>query len=184
MVPDYIAGSLHPLRGMRGPAQRMRPAAAVALFATTGLVWFLTTQPANALRLWRLGPEAPLSGEQWAVLFSSISGAAVLLAGLFAVAVYVVHRPAIVNREVRKMIVEVRAEMKELQVAQGRLLERLASLQQLRAEIAMYEAALLRADGDAAQRAGRVVGNGREVMDDIISELEAAGARVHAIGAE
>jgi hypothetical protein len=166
--------------GGRGPASRVSPRAGMALFAATAGFWLATTQPWEVFRL--LGSDAPLRVQEWAVLCSSVLGLLVLLAAFFGIAVYALHIPAINTRETRRMIVEVRAQLLQARVRLGALQEerarleaRFAVLRRLRAEIALYEAVLLRTDQDDALRAGRMVSNGREVVDDILSELEAAG---------
>lgn len=177
MVPERASGFLRHFHGLRRPAGHVSPAAAGALFTATALVWLLTVQPASSIPLWKMGPGTPVTHEQWVVMLASAVGVFALLSGLFAMAVYVVHWPAVQNREARQMIVQARAELAELQRTQARLFEKLASLRQLRSQIAMYETQLMHARPRAAQDAGRVVGNGLELVDDIISELQAAGAR-------
>lgn len=177
MAPERPAGFFNDLSGPRHAAGRMSPAAAVALFLTTAVVWFLTTRPAQSLSIGRLGSGAAMSVEQWALLFSSVLGVAVLLAGLFAIGVYAVHRPAIQVREVRQLLVVARAELAELKAEKDRLARRMEALQRLRNEIAILEIQLrhVREDSARAQQAGRVVANGLEVVDDIIAELQASG---------
>lgn len=176
MVPERAGGFLQHFHGLRRPAEHVSPAAAVTLFMATALVWLLTVQPANTIPPWRVGPSTPITQEQWVTLLASAFGVFALLAGLFALAMYAVHWPAIQNRETRKMIVQARAELAELQHAQARLSERVASLRQMRAEIAMYEAQLMHARAEGAQAAGRAFGSGLELVDDIISELQSVGA--------
>lgn len=176
MAPERASGFLQHLRGLRRPGEHVSPTAAVALFVSTGMVWLLTTRPAAALQVWKLGPHAPLTLDESLVLASATAGAFALLAGLFAIGVYVLHWPAIQNRETRQMIVQARAELAELQIAQARLSERVASLRRMRAEIATYEAQLMHAHAEDAQAAGRAFESGLELVDDIISELQSVGA--------
>lgn len=176
MAPERAGGFLQHLQGLRRPGEHVPPAAAVALFVSTGMVWLLTTRPAAALQAWKPGPHAPLTLDEALGLASVAAGAFALLAGLFAIGVYVLHWPAIQNRETRQMIVQARAELAELRIAQARLSGRVASLRRLRAEIAMYEAQLMHAHGEGAQAAGQAFGSGLELVDDIISELQSAGA--------
>ena len=169
MAPEY-----NDLRGLRHPASRISPTAAVALFLTTAAVWVFTTRP--SLPIGRLGSGARLSLEQWALLFSTVFGAAVLIAGLFAIAVYAVHWPAIEVRRMRQQLVDVRADLAALKADKDRLVRRVEALQRLRNEIAMLDTQLhrVREGSVPAQEARRVVANGLEVVDDIIAELEAA----------
>ncbi|HST63445.1 MAG TPA: hypothetical protein VLK84_32335 [Longimicrobium sp.] len=178
MAPEHPAGFFNGRRGLRHPAGRMSPAAAVALFLTTAVMWLLTTRPAQTFSLGRLGSGAQWSVEQWTVLFSTVLGGAVLSAGLFAIAVYAVHWPAIKAREVRQQLVIARAEVAELRAEKDRLTRRVEALQRLRNEIAMLETQLLRVRQDSVhlQEAGRAVADGLEVVDDIIAELQGSGA--------
>lgn len=173
MAPEF-----NDLRGLRHPAGRMSPAAAVALFVTTGVVWFLTTRPAQSLPIGGLGSGAHWSVEQWALLFSTFFGVVVLLGGLFAIALYAVHWPSIKVREMKLLLGVTRAELAALKADKDRLVRRVEALQRLRNEIAMLEAQLhrVREGSVQAQEAGRVVASGLEVMDDIIAELEGSCA--------
>ena len=172
MAPEF-----NDLRGVHHTHGRMPPAVAVALFLTTAVVWLLTTRP--FLPVGRLGSGARLSLEQWALLFSTIAGAVIILAGLFAIGVYAVHWPAVKVREMKQLLAGVRAELAELKADKGRLVRRVEALQRMRNEIALLDAQLLhrvRNDSAQAREARRVVANGLEAVDDILAELEEACA--------
>jgi hypothetical protein len=173
MAPDWFtqtASGVHPLHRL---GTRLSPGAALALVATSAVLWFVATGPTDALDIWALGPEARLSRDQVTVFLASMLGVMVLAAACFALAVYAAYWPAVQNRLSRQELVVVRAKLQALQLEKDELLRKMASLRQLRAEIALYEAELLRAREGSARAAGRAAGNGREIVDHILSELEA-----------
>jgi hypothetical protein len=161
-------------RAPRGPAGRISPSAAVALWVSAGVAWFIATRPDRALGSGSLTSDAPFALEQWAVLVSTFLGVLVLLAGLFAVAAYAVYWPEMETRVHRHQIAVLRGDLAEVRVTLARVAKKVAALQQLRTDMADLEAQLLRDHPDAARQAGRVMGSGRDVVDDILSELGAA----------
>jgi hypothetical protein len=169
MAPDRLT-TLNGARRLGRPAEHLSFGAALVLFAIAAVVWLVTTQPTSILGL-PAGPDPGRSGEQAAVFISTIYGAVVLAAGLFAILLYAVHWPAIANRETHAALVQLRAELYTAQVEKDRLLAKLARLRALRAEIASYEAQVPHARKPWASDAGQAVRSGRDIMDDIISEL-------------
>lgn len=170
MAPDRLT-TLNGARRLGRPTENLSFGAALALFVIAAIVWLVTTQPASMLHLPSLGTNARLSREQAAVFISTLYGSLVLAAGLFAILVYAVHWPAIANREAHTALVQLRRELYTIQLEKDRLLARLARLRALRAEIATYEAHLLHAREPWAGEAGQAVRSGRDIVDDIISEL-------------
>jgi hypothetical protein len=171
MSPDRLAPN--GMRLLRGPAARMSPAAAVALWAATAVLWYIGTQPGEALAMGQRGGATSL--EQLAVLFSTLFGVAVLLAGLFAIGAYLLHWPAIIHRETRQQLELARAELADLKREPARVMARVENVQRLYARIAALRSDLARHDGSPTD-ARRVMESGRELVDDLLSELEAAGA--------
>jgi Tfp pilus assembly protein PilN len=164
-------------RGFHGPARHLSPRVAAALWATAAVAWFVAAQPVQSLSNWGYGSGGRLSGEQWALLFASLFGVLVLVCGLFAIAAYAVHWPAIHTRETRELIVQTRAELAELRVTLDQMVTKVESLRQLREQIAALEAQLMRIQDDeesTARQAGRVMSDSRELVDEIISELQSA----------
>lgn len=172
MAPDRLT-TLNGARRLGRPAEHLSFGAALALFVIAAIVWLVTTQPAS-MHLPSPGPNARLSGEQAAVVISTVYGLLVLAAGLVAILAYAVHWPAIANRETHAALVQLRSELYTIQLEKDRLLARLARLRALRAEIATYEAQLLHVREPWAGEAGQAVRSGRDIVDDIISELAGA----------
>lgn len=168
MSPDPTAWAA---RGMRLPrlSRAVSPAAATALFATTGLAWLLATRPGSSARI--IGSGTPFTLEQWVVLLSTVAGTAVLLGGLFAIGVYLVHWPEIKQREIRQQLELARAELADVQRTKVLLLRKLAEIQRTLDEIAA-----MRADRHSAGEMGRAVASSLDLVDDLISELETAEA--------
>lgn len=168
MYPDRTAWVA---KGMRLPrlAQRVSPAASVALFATSMVVWLLTTQPGTSVGI--LGSGAPFTAEQWVVLLSTVVGTAVLLGGLFAIGAYLVHWPAIQLREVRQSLDRAQAELAEVQLLTAGVAHKVAALRQALTRVATLEDELSRPLDDVSPEMRRV----RRMLDDILSELETAG---------
>ncbi|HEX6912010.1 MAG TPA: hypothetical protein VF142_16530 [Longimicrobium sp.] len=171
MVPDHASGFLR----LRRRAQHMPAAAAVALFVSTAVLWLVTVQPASSISSWRLGSGTPFTVERAVVLLTSAAGAFAILAGLFAISVYALNWPVIQHRENVRMLAQARAELADLRRRVARVSAQMAALRALRAQIAMYEAQLARARAASHLHPGRASGNGLELVDDIISELQAVG---------
>jgi hypothetical protein len=160
-----------------GLTSRMPPAAAFALALVTGTLWYATTRPFESLGGLARSPRAPLTFEDWAVLYSSIGGLLVVAAGLLATAIYLVERrrQALARRVVRRSYIWV----------DHRDTGTTLSIRRLHADIASCEARFRAARRSAdPQEIARLVVTGRQTVDDILSELEAAGVRVHEVGAD
>ena len=168
MSPDRTAWMA---KGMRLPwlAHRVSPPVSVALFATSVVVWLLTTRPGTSVRI--IGSGAPLTGEQWVVLLSTLVGTAVLLGGLFAIGAYLVHWPAIKLREIRESLDRAQAELAEVQQLTAGVARKVAALRQALTRVTTLEDELSRPLDDVSPEMRRV----RRMLDDILSELETAG---------
>jgi septal ring factor EnvC (AmiA/AmiB activator) len=150
-------------------SQAVSPAAATALFATTGVVWLLTTKPGSSVGI--IGSGAPITPEQWAVLLSTVLGTAVLLGGLFAIGAYLAHRPAVKLRQIRQSLDRSEAELTEVQLLASGIARKVAALRQALAHVDALQDELSRPLDDVSPEMRRV----RRMLDDILHELETAG---------
>lgn len=171
MSPDRTAWVA---KGMRLPrlSNAVSPAAATALFTTTGVVWLLTTRPGSSVGI--IGSGTPFTLEQWVVLLSTIVGTAVLLGGLFAIGAYVVHWPAIQLRQIRQALGRSEAELTEVQLLAAGIARKVAALRQALARVDTLHDELSRPLDDVSPEMRRV----RRMLDDILSDLETAGVSV------
>ena len=158
-------------RGMRLPrlSAAVSPAAATALFVTTGVAWLLTTQPGSSVRI--IGSGAPFTVEEWVVLLSTVLGTAVVLGGLFAIGAYLAHWPAIQMREIRRSLDRSQSELAEVQLLASGIARKVAALRQALAHVTALQDELSRPLDDMSPEMRRV----RRMLDDILHELETAG---------
>lgn len=157
---------------------RISPHVALALVVATGVLWSTTTRPLESMRVLAGSPDAPLTLESWALLYSSLFGGVVLVAGLVASAVYLTHhvrrRPATPDAWPRLYT--------SVHDADGGTT---ILIQRLHADIATCEARFrIARRSDDPREIARAVVSGRHAMDEILAELEAAGVCVDEIGAD
>lgn len=146
-----------------GLAARVPPTLAAALVLLTGTFWYATTRPLESLPAIVLAP----STGNWAILFSSIFGAVVLMAGLVGIGAGVAER----RRTRRRMP---KAPIRTYDGPQS-----LVFVQRLHEDIAICEARVRRARrSDDPREIARAAASGRQALDDILSELQAAGVRL------
>ena len=155
-----------PRTGARGGglAARVSPGIGIALSATTGLVWFLTTRPAQAFR--GLDPHAPLGIERWAVVFSAVFGALVLVAGLTGLSIYLLslrtRRLLGENDEHRLDLAEVRARTRALRREIETLQRHVESLDSRK-----------RGSGERLDNIAGTLEREKQNVDEVISRLRA-----------
>lgn len=155
----------------------VHPGVGVSLAVATGMLWYSTTRPLDSLRLLAGAPDVPLSVENWGLLFSSIFGGVVLAAGVVAIAAWLVGRRAQAAGERRPPRLYVLS--RDSRPGSTILIQR------LHADMASCEARFRTARRSADPREiARVVANGRQAMEDILLELEAAGVHAEEIGAD
>ena len=182
MVAEAGVGRL-PLRAPRdtGIAARVTPGVAVFLFAATGAAWFLTTGPLSVFRAAAASLNEPVTPESWALLYSSIFGTFALVAGIVALGSYLAApRPGRADACVETAPAQLflRGEVVRLQRAVrsgGAAGTRKASVQLLRAQLAMLETRMRAARASDPEEIARVVEGGRDAMQEIITQLRSGG---------
>jgi hypothetical protein len=155
----------------------VHPGVGVSLAVATGMLWYSTTRPLESLRLLAGAPDVPLSVENWGLLLSSIFGGVVLAAGVVAIAAWLVGRCTQAAGE--------RRTPRLYALSSGPRPGSTILIQRLHADMASCEARFRTARRSADPREiARVVATGRQAMEDILLELEAAGVHVEEIGAD
>jgi hypothetical protein len=161
----------------RSLAARMPPMMAVALVVATGTFWYTVTRPVESLRYFAGAPDAVLDAETFALLFSSMFGGVVLVAGLFVIAVYLAERH---RRPAYEPLIR-RVQALSLHDDPGSMI----LIKRLHADIASFETRFQTARRSADPREiARAVVRGRHALDDILLELQAAGVHVDEVGAD
>lgn len=171
-----------PLLNFPGPSRRayggrISPHVALALVVATGFLWSTTTRPLESMRVLARSPDAPLTLERWALLYSSVFGGVVLVAGLVASAVYLAHvrRRSATPDAWPRLYASVHDDDGSTTIL----------VQRLHADIATCEARFrIARRSDDPREIARAVVSGRHALDEILAELEAAGVCVDEIGAD